>query len=102
MSAEVGGSPSTKAAQAVPTAAEMHASAMDPQPVLRRPLSIDTAWARAHSRDTQTVQMVDSSTLQDYLPNRAFTEPERAPLDLDALDSPLSQLRTNPSGEWPL
>lgn len=92
----------TKAAEAMPRAPEvhMHASATNQQRPLHRPLSIDTAWAIAHSsRDGHAAQVVDTSTLQDYLPNRAFTEPKRGQLGVGALDLPISQLRTNPSGE---
>ena len=93
----------TKAAKASPKAPEvhMHASATDQQHPLHRPLSMDTAWARAHSsRDGHAAQVVDPSTLQEYLPNRAFTEPRREPLGVGALDFPIPQLRTDPSGEW--
>ena len=92
----------TKAAEAMPRAPEvhMHASATDQQRPLHRPLSIDTAWAIAHSgRDGREAKVVGASTLQDCLPNRAFTEPKRSQLALGALDLPISQLRTNPSGE---
>ena len=102
--AKVEALPNVKAPQASPKAAEVHvhASATGLQQPLHRPLSIDSAWARAHSspQHGHAVQTADPSTLQEYLPNRAFTEPQRASLGVSALDSPISQLRTNPSGEW--
>lgn len=93
--------PGPEAAQAMLKApvVHMHAIATALQQPLHRPLSIDTAWARAHGRDWHAAQMVKPSNLQDYLPNRAFTEPERQPLGVSALDLPITQLRANPSGE---